>query len=54
MTRPGGPGSVHASVKYAEVLFAGRDKFLTKEVVLGVQAAAAGDGPSIRLCGWLR
>ena len=38
----------------AEVLFAGSDKFRTKVVVPGVQAAAAGDAPSIWLCGWLR
>ena len=38
---------VHASVKYAEALFAGSDKFPTKVVVRGVQAAAAGDGPTL-------
>ena len=55
VTRPGGPVCVRASVKYAEVLFAGSDKFPTKEVVHGVQAAAAGsDPPSIRRWGWLR
>ena len=47
VTRPGGPVCVHASVKYADVLFAGNDKFPTKEVVRGVQAAAAGDGPTL-------
>ena len=31
---------VGASVKYTEVLFAGSDKFSTKKVVRGVQAAA--------------
>ena len=36
----------HASVKYTEVLFAGSDKFPTKEVVRGVQAAAAEGGPT--------
>ena len=35
---------VHASVKYAEMLFAGSDKFPTKGVVRIVQAAAAGNG----------
>ena len=44
MTRPGGLVCVHASVKYTEVLFAGSDKFPTKEVVRGVQTAAAGGG----------
>ena len=38
---------VHASVKYAEVLFAGRNNFPTKEIVRGVQTVAAGDGPTI-------
>ena len=37
---------MHASVKYTEVLFAGSDKFPTKEVVRGVQAAAAEGGPT--------
>ena len=37
---------MHASVKYTEVLFAGSDKFPTKEVVHGVQAAAAEGGPT--------
>ena len=37
---------MHASVKYTEVLFAGSDKFPTKEVVHGVQAAAAESGPT--------
>ena len=46
VTRPGVPACVHASVKYAELLFAGSDKFPTKEVMRGVQAAAAGDGPA--------
>ena len=36
VTRPEGPVCVHASVKYTEVLFAGSDKFPTKEVVHGV------------------
>ena len=44
VTRPGGSVFVHASVKDAEMLFVGSDKFPTKEVVRGVQAAAAGDG----------
>ena len=44
MTPPGGPVCAHASVKYTEVLFAGSDKFPTKEVVHGVQAAAAEGG----------
>ena len=38
---------VHASVKYAEMLFTGSDNILTKEDVRGVQAAAAGDGPTL-------
>ena len=38
---------VHASVKYAEMLLAGSDKFPTKEVVRGVKAVAAGDGPTL-------
>ena len=33
-------------VKYTEVLFAGSDKFSTKKVVLGVQAAAVEGGPT--------
>ena len=36
---------VHASVKCAEVLFAGSDRFPTKEDVRSVQAATAGNGP---------
>ena len=47
VTRPGGPVCVHASVNYTEVLFAGSDKFPTKEVVRGVQATAAEDGPTL-------
>ena len=46
VTRPAGPVCVHASVKYTEVLFAGGDKFPMKEVVHGVQAAAAEGGPT--------
>ena len=46
VTRPEGPVFVHASVKYTEVLFAGGDKFPTKEVVHGVQAATAEGGPT--------
>ena len=38
---------MHASVKYTKMLFAGSDKFPTKEVVGGVQAAAA-EGVSTR------
>ena len=45
VARPGGPTCVHVSVKYAEVLFAESEKFPTKEIVRGVKAAAAGDGP---------
>ena len=44
VTRPGRQVCVHTSLKYAEVLVAGIDQFLTKEVVRGVQAVAAGDG----------
>ena len=40
------PVCVHASVKYTEMLFAGSDKFPTKEVVHGVQVAAAEGGPT--------
>ena len=46
MTRSEGPICGHASVKYTELLFAGGDKFPTKEVVRGVQAAAAEGGPT--------
>ena len=46
MTWSEGPVCAHASVKYTEVLFAGSDKFPTKEVVRGVQAAAAEGGPT--------
>ena len=46
VTRSEGPGCAHASVKYTEVLFAGSDKFPMKEVVCGVQAAAAAGGPT--------
>ena len=47
VTRPGGPVCVPASIKCAEVLFAESEKFPTKEVVRGVQAVAAGDGPTL-------
>ena len=47
VTRPWAAVCVHASVKYTEVLFAGSDKFPTKEVVRGVQVAAAEDGPTL-------
>ena len=47
VTRSEGPVCAHASVKYTEVLFAGSDKFPTKEVVRGVQAAAAEGGPTL-------
>ena len=40
VTRSEVPVCAHASVKYTEVLFARSDKFSTKEVVRGVQAAA--------------
>ena len=46
VTRPEGPVYVHANVKYTEVLFAGSDKFSTKKVVRGVEAAAAEGGPT--------
>ena len=36
-----GPVCAHASVKYTYVLFAGSDKFPTKEVMHGLQVAAA-------------
>ena len=38
---------MHASVKYTEVLFAGSDKFPTKDVVCGVQTADAEGGPTL-------
>ena len=47
VTRLGGSVCVHASVKYTEVLFAGGDRFPTKEVVRDVQAAAAEGGPTL-------
>ena len=47
MTRSEGPVCAHASVKYTEMLFAGSDKFSTKKVVRGVEAAAAEGGPTL-------
>ena len=47
VTRSEVPVCAHATVKYTEVLFARSDKFSTKEVVRGVQAAA-GEGGSTR------
>ena len=47
MTQSGGPVCVHGSVTYTDVPFAGSDKFPTKEVVRGVQAAAAEGGPTL-------
>ena len=44
--RPGAR-AVHASVKLTEVLLAGSDKFPTKEVARGVQAAAEEGGPTL-------
>ena len=38
---------MYASVNYTQVLFVGSDKFPTKEVVRGVQAAAAEGGPTL-------
>ena len=35
VTRPEGPVCVHASINYTEVLYAGSNKFPTKEVVHG-------------------
>ena len=46
VTRSRGPVCAHASVNYAEVLFAGSDKFPPKEVVRDVQAAVAEGGPT--------
>ena len=37
---------MHAGVKYTEVIYAGNDKFPTKEAVHGVQATAAEGGPT--------
>ena len=55
VTRLEGPICAHASVKCTEVLFARSDKFPTKEVVRGVQGAAAeGGSTSIRRWGCLR
>ena len=48
VTRPGRPVCVNASVKYAKVLFAGSDKFPTKEVVREMSPL------SIRRWAWLR
>ena len=45
--RPRGPLCVQLSVKYTEVFFAGSDKFPTKKVVRGVQAAAAKGRPTL-------
>ena len=39
---------MHLSVKYTEAHFAGNGKFQTKDVVRGVQAAAAEGGPTLR------
>ena len=41
VTWPGGTVCAYASVKYTYVLFAGSDKFPTKEVMHGLQVAAA-------------
>ena len=38
---------MHASVKHTEVLFAGSDRFPTKEVARGVQAAVTEGGPTL-------
>ena len=46
MTRSEGPIFAHASIKYMEFLFAGSDKFPTKDVVRDVQAAAPEGGPT--------
>ena len=46
VTRQECPVCVHASVKYTEVLFAWSDKIPTKEIVRGVQAAAAEGEPT--------
>ena len=46
VTRSECPVCAHASVKYTEALFAGSDKFPTKEVVRGVPATAAEGGPT--------
>ena len=46
VTRSEGPVCAHANVKYTGVLFAGSDKFPTKKVVRGVEAAAAEGGPT--------
>ena len=46
VTRSEGPVCTHASVGYTDVLFDGRDRLPTKEVVRGVQAAAAEGGPT--------
>ena len=50
-----GPVCVDASIKHTEVLFARSDKFPTKEVIGGVQVAAAEGGPTLNTGrGWLR
>ena len=37
---------MHESITYTEVFFAGSDKFPTKKVVRGVEAAAVEGGPT--------
>ena len=45
--QPGRAVCVHESVTYAEVLYAGSDKFPTAEVVRAIQAAAAEGGSTL-------
>ena len=47
VTRPVVPVCVHASVKYAEVIFARSGKYPTMEDVRSVQASGAGDGSTV-------
>ena len=53
VTRSEGPVGAHASVKYTGVLLAGSDKFPTKEIVRGVQVAAAEGGPTRYTAMWV-
>ena len=49
VTRPEGLVCVHASVKCEEDLFTQSERFQTKEVVRSVQAADAGNGPTLEM-----
>ena len=49
----GGSGLREHERKYTEVFFAGSEKFPTKEVVRGVQVAAAEGGPTRYTAMWV-